>query len=296
MSYGTSIRLPEGRVYLNRMALNSLRELKEKRDEAVKDVRDMKEQLKMLAAGTPKDLFPDENDILFRVNQEFEEVWDSLEDYFWTRDLCNFVIGELDGWAWSQYSYAGSREELKEEVEEKLSPEKSDDWWRMVEHDYDSSLRLETDKVNSLETFERALDQQTDRYMSRYDKVADKYVLYFKGRLFSLHNGHFLFSSKESAIAFFFRNLGLEVHAYDEKAFVEKNKDFIFNELKPYYEGVADNGDSMEKLVEQLLASDDRDYEIRYKLFHKIEMALHNFILQFVEVKKVVLMPDKEQA
>lgn len=296
MSYGTSIRLPEGRVYLNRMALNSLHELKEKRDEAAKDVRDMKEQLKMLAAGTPKDLFPGETDILFRVNQEFEEVWDSLEDYFWMRDLCNYIIGELDGWAWSQYSHAGPRGEFEEQVEDKLDPEQRADWWRIVEHDYDSSLRLEADKANTLETFEKALDRQAERYMSRYDRVADRFVLYFKGRLFCLHNGHFLFSSKESAIAFFFRYLDFEVSAYDEKAFVEKNKDLIFNELRSYYADAVDDGESVEELVDQLLASDDRDYKIRYKLIHKIEMALRNFILQFVEVKKVILLPDKEQA
>lgn len=291
MSYGTSIRLPEGRVYLNKMALNSLHELKEKRDEAAKDVRDMKEQLKMLAAGTPKDLFPGETDILFRANQEFEEIWNSLEDYFWTRDLTNYILGELYGWEWSQHCYTGKIGEFKEQVEEKLDPEKSEDLWRIAEHDYDTSLRLDNDKGNTLESFEKALDQQADRYMSRYDKVADKYVLYFKGRLFCLHNGHFLFSSEESAKAFFFRYLDFEIHMYDEKAFIEKNKELIFIELNPYYE---DDGENIVELTEHVLASEKNNYELRYKLISKIENALRKFVLQFVEVKKVILLPDKE--
>jgi len=122
MSFGTSIKLPYGTVYFNRVTLHLKYDLLSQQEEADKDIQRIKEELKMMAAGTPKDLFPDEEDVFFRVKQEFDGKWELLEDYFFDSIRARIVLNELDGWNWDH------RDSMGEITEEKLDPDSPHDW------------------------------------------------------------------------------------------------------------------------------------------------------------------------
>lgn len=84
MSSGVSVKPKYGTVYFKNIHVRTMGELDNKIEEAEESVAKCKEKLKMLAAATPKDIFPpseDNNgDCLFSVNREFDETWEWLEE------------------------------------------------------------------------------------------------------------------------------------------------------------------------------------------------------------------------
>lgn len=286
MSFGTSIKLPYGTVYFNRVTLRSKYDLLSQQEEADKDLQRIKEELKMMAAGTPKDLFPDEEDVFFRVKQEFDGNWELLEDYFFDSIRARIVLNELDGWNWDHSDHLG------EITEEKLDPDNPNDWKRIASGDYYPDTSLRDMESASMEKLDAQIQSIAERYLFKENRLLDKYVLYYKDRLYHTHDGLFLFSSAESARKHFFNNLDLRLSSFTDKKFIEKNHDFMTKDLLPFIEenDTQSHADYL-ATIDDVKASDKQyDFELTGKRHDYLEQAITNYIMQFVEIKHVEMV------
>lgn len=84
MSSGISIKVKRGWAHFYNVHIRSMSDLDNQIKEAEDNIKTCKEKLKMLAAATPKDIFPptadNYGDCLFSVNKEFDSIWEWLEE------------------------------------------------------------------------------------------------------------------------------------------------------------------------------------------------------------------------
>lgn len=284
MSFGTSVKLPDGSIYFNRVSLHSMNDLVDIKDEATKEILQAKEQLLMLASATPKDLFAGEDGVMFQLTREFNDTWESLQESFYNMNRADIVIDELDGWSWSH------KDEFGEEIEKPLDPSKPEDWRRIVSGDYIS----ETDKsikVTSFEALDAEIDKISKLFFYKQDKIRGKYVLYYKKRLFHTSDNVYLFSSEESAYKHFFDSLDFSFSEMTKKSYIEKNYDFLRKELAKYLGQEMKQIDEYNSLLDVVLASNETNtmeyYEQVSKLGDYIRTAVQNYVKSFVEVVKL---------
>ena len=279
MGYGTSVKLPYGTIYLNKVTLRSKYDLLSMRDEADRDIQRVKEELKMMAAGTPKDLFPDADDVFFRVNSAFNENWEALEEYFMDYWRANIVLDELDGWKWDHTDRYG------ELIEEKLDPDNQEDWRRIVSGDYEDCNLVRTFKPASIDELDSQIDKFMDRFLFKENRVGGKYVLYYKGKLFHDYNGLYLFSSEESAIDHFYDCMQRNFTDLLGKQNITKNKEFYTVELLNFVD--PDESHSKEgylSLIEKTLASEENAFDSKWELQEYVHRAIRNYMRQFVKI------------
>lgn len=91
MSYGTSIRLPYGSVYLNKLNLKSKYDLESEINDASEEIQGAKEKLKVLVSATPRDLFPNEE----------ESYTVSIAILMTCGNYWKKISSRRTGWSWS---------------------------------------------------------------------------------------------------------------------------------------------------------------------------------------------------
>ena len=283
MSYGTSVKLPDGSICFNRVTLHSMSDLFDIKEEASKSVQQAKEQLLMLASATPKDLFTGEDGVMFQLTREFEETWESLQDSFFDMNRAGIVIDELDGWSWRR------KDEFGEETDEPIDPSKPEGWRRIACGDY--TFQNEGNlKATSLDALDAEIDKISKPFLYRKDKVRGKYVLYYKGHLFHTDENIYLFPTEEVAIKSFFESLELRFSDMTEKSYIAKNQDFLRNELAKYLDKEVKVED-YNSLIDTILASkEDKTmtyYEQISKFGDMIRDAVQNYMKQFVEIVRL---------
>ena len=284
MSFGTSVKLPDGSIYFNRVSLRSMSDLVDMKDEASKEVQQAKEQLLMLASATPKDLFTGEDGVMFQLTREFNDTWESLQESFYNMNRADIVIDELDGWSWRH------KDEFGEEIAESLDPSKPEDWRRIASGDY----MYETDKsikATSLDALDKEIDKVGESFFYKQDKIRGKYVLYYKNRLFHTSDNVYLFSSEESAYKHFFDSLDFSFIEMTKKSYIEKNQTFLRQELAKYLGQETKQIEEYNSLLDAVLASKEDNtmeyYEQMSKLGDYIRMTVQNYMKSFVEVVKL---------
>lgn len=284
MGYGTSVKLPEGSIYFNRVALHSMSDLLDIKEEASKGVQRAKEQLLMLASATPKDLFTGEDGVMFQLTREFEDTWESLQESFFDMNRAGIVIEELDGWSWSH------KDEFGEDIEESLDPSKPEDWRRITSGDYVSEADTDINPT-SLDALDAEIDKISKPFFYKQDKIRGKYVLYYKSRLFHTADNVYLFSTEESAIKHFFDSLDISVSKMTEKSYIEKNQDFLHKELAKYLGQEKKQVEEYNLLLDAVLTSKEENtmtyYEQVSKLGDYIKTAVQNHMKNFIEVVKL---------
>lgn len=284
MSFGTSVKLPYGSIYFNRVTLRSMSDLVDIKDEANKEILQAKEQLLMLASATPKDLFPGEDGVMFQLTREFNDTWESLQESFYNMNRADIVIDELDGWSWSR------KDEFGEELEKPLDPSKPEDWRRIASGDYMYETNKDI-KATSLDTLDAEIDKIGESFFYKQEKIRGKYVLYYKNRLFHTSDNVYLFSSEESAYKHFFDSLDFSFSEMTKKSYIEKNYDFLRKELAKYLGQEMKQIDEYNSLLDEVLASNEKNtmeyYEQVSKLGDYVRTAVQNYVKSFVEVVKL---------
>lgn len=280
MGYGTSVKLPYGSVYFNHSTLRSKYDLKEKRDDARKYIRSLKEDFKMMAACTPKDMFSGEDDVLFSLSRRFDEDWESLEENFLEMNRAEIVLDELDGWKWH------GKDEFGEETEETLDPDKADDWALISSGDYDSLGGI-NEKITSLKDLDDFIEKRSNRLFCRSDKVRGKYALYYKGRLYRSGDGLYLFSSEKSALEHFFSSVGVKFYYVSEKDYIQKNKEFLTEGLAEYLDTETISYEGHCEMIEKILNSEKCDYTLQSTLHENITKAFRNYLMKDVVLLKL---------
>jgi len=233
MGYGTYIKLPDGSIYFNRETLHSIDDLAEIKEDSEKDIQQIKERLKMLAASTPKDIFPKEDDVLIRVNSEFNDNWEFLEESFYKMVRSDIVLDELHGWTWESSGDYGDM------VREKLNPSNQDDWAKISSGDYLGKLKYES---SSLAELDSVVEKIFQRFSFKNSSVKKRYALYYMGKLFRTNDNLFLFSSQEAALDRFLHCMGItdeyymeiSLGSYVKKKYLEAHRDYLESVLARY--------------------------------------------------------------
>ena len=118
------IKPVSGHLYFDEVNADNMYQLNSLIEDTEKDKQYVKEKLKMLVAATPKDIFSkeddeDSNDILFKLNREFDELWEMLESSSYDNAKLSIISELID-----EYKYMSD--------ENKLDPEKQSDFDRIT--------------------------------------------------------------------------------------------------------------------------------------------------------------------
>lgn len=277
MSYGTSIRLPYGSVYLSKLNLKSKYDLESEINDASEEIQGAKEKLKVLVSATPRDLFPNEEDVLYSVNRDFDDLWELLEENFQQKDRLELVLNEIDLWKGEH------KDEFGEVVEESLDPDNSQDWAKITGERYDSSFMDRTCKAISLQELDAQIDHRLSPFLFQEERFKGKYVLYYKDKLYHSIDSLYLFSSEESALKHFFRSLDLVFSALSEKKYVVENRPFLSEELSKFLDNDMVRKE-YEALLDEVSKQDKKNYKTECQLYDYIYMAVQNYINQFISI------------
>ena len=277
MSYGTSIRLPYGSIYLNKMSIKGLYDLESEIDDASDSIQHVKEKLKMLASATPKDLYPNEEDVLFSLNRDFDDLWELLEEDFQKKHRLQLVLDEIDLWKGEH------KDDLGEIVEESLDPDKSEDWAKITGERYNTLIMSSTCKAFSLDNLDSQIGNQITPYLFEKERLKGKYVLYYKDKLYHTINNLFLFSTEESALNHFFRGLDLNLSSLAERKYIVENRQFLSEELAKFLDD-DEKRKEYEELLDEVSKQDEKNYATECQLYDYIKMAVDNYIKQFIRI------------
>lgn len=89
----------DGCMYFRNLEFHNYAQFSEALEDCEKNIRRCKEKLLMMAAGTPKDLFPqnsEDNDTLFDVHKEFSEVWEWLEELIIEKGKLDTIMAAIE--------------------------------------------------------------------------------------------------------------------------------------------------------------------------------------------------------
>ncbi len=152
---------------------------------------------------------------------------------------------------------------------------------------------VDTDiNATSLDAIDAEIDKIAEPFFYKQDKIRGKYVLYYKNRLFHTADNVYLFSTEESAIKHFFEGLDISVSKMTEKSYIEKNQDFLREELPKYLGQEKAQMEEYYLLLDAVLTSKEDNtmtyYEQQSKLGDYIKTVVQNYMKNFIEVVKLV--------
>ena len=94
MSWGTEFKID---IYLSRQDYNgNAFQVRDKIEELDKDINDIYNKIKMYASATPKDIVDQENDAISFINQNIDELTESLEEYIINRYQLGLYLDYLE--------------------------------------------------------------------------------------------------------------------------------------------------------------------------------------------------------
>ena len=96
---------PHGReIWFRNFAFRSYSELLEEIEDSEKLINSWKEELKMMAVARPTDMYPQEDDLIFKVNAEFESKWESIGDEMRKLEKMRLIESLIDDWVYAEKS------------------------------------------------------------------------------------------------------------------------------------------------------------------------------------------------
>lgn len=297
--YGTSIRVRNGQIYFDSLTnIRSYRGIKDAKDDARKNIEDIKSRIKMMCAATPKDMFPtdSEGDTMFKLEQEFNDTWEYLESEMSNECSASLAEDIVNAWEYD-YSYIDGENPTKlDPIKDwdKISPEEKHDT-------YISGASLDDFKIkdSSLDEIISRAEHNFSLNSYEFDKQG-KYVVYFKGKLLEDINGKYLWSSKESATNVVMKALNIYSNDYISKEYIEKHKDVIDSFKKYITWGrelksanlnetvvITSSEEFYDECVNKILSEDKFDMTTFCYLGNMIDEALQNIVKPYITIKKI---------
>ena len=91
-----------GDIWFRNFAFRSYGELMEEIVDSERLINRWKEELKMMAIARPSDMYPQEEDLIFKVNSEFESKWECIEDEMRKLEKMRFIESLIDDWTFAE--------------------------------------------------------------------------------------------------------------------------------------------------------------------------------------------------
>ena len=92
----------EGEIWFRNFAFRSYGELMEEIEDTERLINRWKEELKMMAVARPTDMYPQEDDLIFKINSEFESKWECIEEDMRKLEKMKLIVSMVDDWAFAE--------------------------------------------------------------------------------------------------------------------------------------------------------------------------------------------------
>lgn len=92
----------EGEIWFRNFHFRSYGELMEEIEDTERLINSWREELKMMAVARPTDIYPQEEDLIFKVNSEFDSKWESIEDEMRKLEKMRLIVSLIDDWTFAE--------------------------------------------------------------------------------------------------------------------------------------------------------------------------------------------------
>ena len=91
-----------GEIWFRNFAFRSYTELLEEIEDTERLINIWREELKMMAVARPADMYPQEEDLIFKVNSEFDSKWECIEDEMRKLEKMRLIVSMIEDWAFEE--------------------------------------------------------------------------------------------------------------------------------------------------------------------------------------------------
>ena len=91
-----------GEIWFRNFYFRSYGELKEEIEHSERLINKLREELKMMAIARPTDIYPQEEDLIFKVNSTFDDNWECIEDEMRKLEKLRLIVSMIDDWAFEE--------------------------------------------------------------------------------------------------------------------------------------------------------------------------------------------------
>ena len=91
-----------GEIWFRNFTFRSYGELMSEIEDAERLINSWREELKMMAVARPADMYPQEEDLIFKVSAEFDSKWESIEDEMRRLEKMRLIESLIDDWAFAE--------------------------------------------------------------------------------------------------------------------------------------------------------------------------------------------------
>ena len=92
----------DGEIWFRNFYFRSHGELMEEIEDSERLINRLKEELKMMAVARPTDIYPQEDDLIFKVNSEFDSKWECIEEEMRKLEKMRLIESLIDDWAFAE--------------------------------------------------------------------------------------------------------------------------------------------------------------------------------------------------
>ena len=91
-----------GEIWFRNFNFSSYSDLIDEIEDSESLINSWREELKMMAITRPTDIFPQEEDLFFKINSEFNGKWECIEDEMRKLEKMRLIVSMIDDWAFSE--------------------------------------------------------------------------------------------------------------------------------------------------------------------------------------------------
>ena len=99
MSVNQGYKPHGGEIWFRNFGFRSYGELMDEIENSERLINSWKEELKMMAMARPTDMYPQEEDLIFKVNSEFDSKWECIEDEMRKLEKMRLIVYMIEDWA-----------------------------------------------------------------------------------------------------------------------------------------------------------------------------------------------------
>ena len=92
----------DGEIWFRNFSLRSYAELMEEIEDSERLINSWKEELKMMAVARPTDMYPNEDDLIFKVNSEFDSKWECIEEEMRKLEKMRLIESLISNWVYAE--------------------------------------------------------------------------------------------------------------------------------------------------------------------------------------------------
>ena len=91
-----------GEIWFRNFNFSSYSDLIDEIEDSESLINSWREELKMMAIARPTDMYPNEDDLIFKINSEFESKWECIEEDMRKLEKMRLLESLINDWAYAE--------------------------------------------------------------------------------------------------------------------------------------------------------------------------------------------------